>query len=875
MAFLKPYQRDCVDAVEAYLRRTRELRDAKLAFQEDAARGPYHEPPGLEGLPYVCVKVPTGGGKTAIAAFCVAPLLSVMRQRDAGPVVWLAPSDKIVSQTIDALRDRSHPYRRHLDDAFGGRVGVYSLDAALSIRKGVLERDCVILVATVQSLRREKEATRIYRQNGEMLQHFTSLTPGQREALLLDAPEGVDPTSPTLANVLRMHKPVVVMDEAHNARTDLSFEALGRFGPSCVLELTATPATGGDCPSNVLVSVSAKRLKDAEMIKLPVMLRARTLEADAIRQAVEKREQLAELAKQEEQTHGHVRPVVLYQAAKGDSDFNPAGVKKVLVETLGIDEQKVAICTGAVDELPDLPMADPMNPIEHVITVQKLREGWDCPSAYVLCSVANLGSKTAVEQILGRVLRMPYAARRGHDALNRAYCYATSQSFQEAADSLVDAMVHNCGFEPHEARRLVTREPGGDGGLFAGAPEPVQLRLSGAFDRSKLPEPVQKHLAVQPASADGAETVLTWTGGPMDAQTAAAIHAQVSAGGDAEPGDADAAQRLQRASWREDASPAAVGRPFEFPGLAVRVDGQWELLEDQPAEAPWTLKTKDASLPGFLPKRSDTTVVEVDVNAAGKPKTRFLDELDRVVRLFDPDGLKTAAELVLWLHGQQGRVRERGITAPELQDWLHRVVEALVEDRGLEVGMLDRHKPLLRDAVRDRLAAIRRNAEATAYQQLLEGLPEGVSLGDEEREAAVHVLTGDRYPVAKLCEADFAWQRHYHETPGAMRDAELKVAKWIDSRPTVRHWLRNPDHPRHRDHAFFLRLPDGFFFPDFLVELKDGRHVAVEYKGDHLNEADQPKKRLGERWEARDPGRRRFVWARKDDWKGGIEAAFA
>ena len=52
--------------------------------------------------------------------------------------------------------------------------------------------------------------------------------------------------------------------------------------------------------------------------------------------------------------------------------------------------------------------------------MQALREGWDCPFSYILCSVQNIRSATAVEQLLGRVLRMHYAARRSHPALNKA-----------------------------------------------------------------------------------------------------------------------------------------------------------------------------------------------------------------------------------------------------------------------------------------------------------------------------------------------------------------------------------------------------------------------------------------------------------------------
>jgi type III restriction enzyme len=38
-------------------------------------------------------------------------------------------------------------------------------------------------------------------------------------------------------------RPLVIIDEAHNARTRLSFDTLARFNPSCIVEFTATPET--------------------------------------------------------------------------------------------------------------------------------------------------------------------------------------------------------------------------------------------------------------------------------------------------------------------------------------------------------------------------------------------------------------------------------------------------------------------------------------------------------------------------------------------------------------------------------------------------------------------------------------------------------
>ena len=75
----------------------------------------------LSGVPHVCAKVPTGGGKTYIAASAVRTIFDAMPQRRARAVVWLVPSDAILAQTRNALQNPGHPYRQRLDVDFGGR----------------------------------------------------------------------------------------------------------------------------------------------------------------------------------------------------------------------------------------------------------------------------------------------------------------------------------------------------------------------------------------------------------------------------------------------------------------------------------------------------------------------------------------------------------------------------------------------------------------------------------------------------------------------------------------------------------------------------------------------------------------------------------
>src|SRR5439155_21199597 len=79
----------------------------------------------------------------------------------------------------------------------------------------------------------------------------------------------------------------------------------------------------------------------------------------------------------------------------------------------------------------------------YIITVEKLREGWDCPFAYVLCSLRETHSATAIEQIVGRILRLPHAQAKQHPDLNCAYALSVSVSLTEVLPELREALESN------------------------------------------------------------------------------------------------------------------------------------------------------------------------------------------------------------------------------------------------------------------------------------------------------------------------------------------------------------------------------------------------------------------------------------------------
>ena len=410
---LKDYQRQTLDSLASWLVETAQAGDPDVAFYRLTRRA-YQPVTGLPGVPYACLRVPTGGGKTLIATHAIGRATDAFIRADAVCAVWLCPSTAILDQTVAALKRIDHPYRTALAERFGSNVRVMTVAEALYAGPADYDGGAAVIVATIQSFRQEETDTlNVYKDNGALMDHFSGLDPAAR-ARLEPGPSGLPVYS--LANALKLRRPMVIVDEAHNARTDLSFLTLARLDPSLIVELTATPAPD----SNILHHVSAAELKTAEMIKLPIILRADADWKEALRLAKAELEELTDAARAAGE---RVRPVMLIQAQakRGPAPITPDIVKEALRTDFAVTEDEIKIATGTTWELDGVALGDWNEPARFIITVQALREGWDCPSAYVLCSLAVQNSPTAVEQMLGRIMRLPGAKRKTDERLNRAY----------------------------------------------------------------------------------------------------------------------------------------------------------------------------------------------------------------------------------------------------------------------------------------------------------------------------------------------------------------------------------------------------------------------------------------------------------------------
>lgn len=451
MFALKNYQQRTLDELKEFLVDTNKLvstsrleveKALKLIYSLKNEENPYKSIPEIVNTPYVCIKIPTGGGKTLVASYSLSVIFDnyLQDKNGKGLVMWFVPSDAIREQTLKNLQDRKHPYREVLDQKFGNNVKVLTLEEALSIQKSDLQNNLCVVIASLQAFRRtDKNWLKVFQNNGSLLSHFENLI---EDTNFLDKDESKEIIY-SLGNVIKINSPLVILDEGHNVQTSLSYDMLRILNPSFILEFTATPRS----ESNVLVKVLASELKAEKMVKIPIYLANTTQWQEAIRDGIKQRKELEKMSISEKrQTKEYIRPIALLQAEQEKEDEGKIYVERIkefLLNEMKIPAEEIAIRTAKKDELEKIDLLSPECPIRYIITVNALKEGWDCPFAYVLISVSNIGSRIAVEQTMGRIMRLPNAKDKKNIDLNYSFVYTSSESFNKASSAVITGLEAN------------------------------------------------------------------------------------------------------------------------------------------------------------------------------------------------------------------------------------------------------------------------------------------------------------------------------------------------------------------------------------------------------------------------------------------------
>lgn len=458
-------------------------------------------------IPNVCLKIPTGGGKTLLAAASVGRVFSSYLNRHTGLVLWIVPNEAIYRQTLKTLTNRDHPYRQMLNVAGAGRVKILEKDSPLT-KIDTESHLCVMLLMLASASRQSKETLRFFRDRGSVL----GFTPREDDIEtnwdLLQAVPNLDAYAPwgttqeearatkgsivksSLGNVMRLLRPMVVIDEGHHAYTETALKTIDGFNPCFMLELSATPRVSSvqGSGSNILVDVRGTDLDEAEMIKLPIHVDMSNWNdwQSCLAASLNKLNMLqAEAGQLQAETNRYIRPILLVQVERTGKDLRDAGYihaedAKAYLMQLGLGEKQIAIKTSDKDELKapeNIDLLSPTCEVRVIITKQALQEGWDCPFAYVLCALAAGKEVRAMTQLVGRILRQPHVAKTGRAALDACYvlCHnaKTGEVVKAIKKSLEGEGMGDLGLAVH----------GGDAGEAA---KPVAFKRRPQFAQARI-----------------------------------------------------------------------------------------------------------------------------------------------------------------------------------------------------------------------------------------------------------------------------------------------------------------------------------------------------------------------------------------------------
>lgn len=406
-----------------------------------------------EPIADIYYKIPTGGGKTLLACHSIDYIQRVLFQRASGLVLWVVPTTEIYRQTAKALKNRRHPYRQYLDMATGNKVLIKEKNEQFT--KNEVSENLVILLLMLPSANREnKQSLRVFRDSGGFTDFFPAEDQWEEQEKLLKAIPNLDCFENTegvgqkqimtsLGNALRVSKPIIIIDEGHKAYSERAKDTVTNLNPRFILQLSATPPP----TANKLVEVTGRDLDREQMIKLDIHLHNKQDNPDwkdTMMTAIAKRDELEREAIKYVQNGGkYIRPINLIQVQQtgeklvnDTSKIHAEHVRKYLIEQCAIPPQYVAVKTSENDGLEGIDLLEESCEIRYIITKTALQEGWDCPFAYILTILSNSVSETGLTQLIGRILRQPYAQDTGIKALDECYVYTFRQSSTQLANSI-------------------------------------------------------------------------------------------------------------------------------------------------------------------------------------------------------------------------------------------------------------------------------------------------------------------------------------------------------------------------------------------------------------------------------------------------------
>ena len=861
---LKSYQARTIQELKEFIGFTKTSKNAAEAYENywkskgiipasDANIKPYND--SVKNAPHVCLKVPTAGGKTFIACSSLKAIFDEYSAIQKKAVVWLVPSDSILEQTKAALKNPNHPYRQRINVDFANRVEVYEkseLLAGQGFSPTTVRENLSIFVLSFDSLRTsKKEGRKVYQDNGALMSFSNDI--------------GAESTDEdiTLMKVISSLYPVVIVDESHNAVSELSIEMLNVLNPSFVLDLTATPRES----SNIISFVTAQELKNENMVKLPVIIQNNSKIEGVIGNALHLRRVLELKAKECEKNYGtpYIRPIVLFQAQpkSGEEATTFEKLKQILI-TAGCKEDEIAIKTADINELKNVNLMSNRCKIKYIITVNALKEGWDCPFAYILASVANRSADVDVTQILGRILRQPYVQHLPDENLNTSYVLTNSSEFFKTVERIAYTLNQNHftgkDFRAYEENERIIETP-------AQTPEQSELELTPQTDDSKITD-----ISNTQGSDDLNNVDTSLIGFYDDSSFDDDATAQSTVTGYEESIPESTKSILEQAqtaaSQATQEKEENKKQKIEVPELQSQLKKNQYAMKEEFKEFASSLKIPQFSLPVSLPPQFNFDNIDSENSGTKFHKSYLLQgfELSK-----EDTKINFSADIEMYeidsSENQYQQMTFKRITGTELEN----IKKIICDKNQKKEARIEIAKSQVMEIMGSKYPID--DKELAAYiEHILKNFTE-----DEFEKFASNILLYSNTISDKIdelsdayCEPKFYndiekdkiqlnyWyelpeiftipnpttlsiQKSLYEKEGEMNDFEKLVISEVAALPNVEWWHRNPS----RGEGFEINGVTNHY-PDFIIKTTSGKIIMLETKGDHLIATKKIK--LGNTW---------------------------
>lgn len=835
---LKSYQQEVINDLTTYLEELNITSDISQAFKnlweskgvyfstlEDRYLRPYDN--SIKGVPRVTVKVPTAGGKTFIACNSIKPIFDKLPIEKAKVVVWFVPSDTILQQTYNNLNDSSHPYRQKIDSHFGSAVRVYDKTSLLNgqnFNPIEVREQLSILVLSIQSFASNKKEGRKVFQENENLVSFT-----KEKSYNTNQIEDADDTA--LIQVIANLNPVVIIDESHNYESNLRLDSLNLINPSFVLDLTATPRE----KSNIISFVDAMKLKKNNMVKLPVIVYKNRNTEEVISNSIQFQKKLEEVAIENEKATGlYIRPIVLFQAqTKGDEDnVTFEKIKKQLIE-IGIPEEQIKIKISNNDEIKNIDLLSKDCPVRFIITINALKEGWDCPFAYILASLANKTSNIDVEQILGRILRLPHVTKHSNQLLNSSYVFSSSTDFQKTLENIISAL-NRAGFSKKDYRykeEEIKVENRDDLTLIFEEPNQIPICKNEVIDDIDIEK--IKEYSNTPESNELVENIFT-TAIEKSMEYEKEIEESIKEEQSIPNDIIDKVKTSQiKDSFKDEVKGIKLPTFYVNNNVESLFNSKGDLIS----------LTKNYLINGFdlstQDKNIDLTITSTDmakIDLSERVKDEFVPQYQKMsasvregfVEYFKgltPQGKKN--KIVESISRIIGNINE--ISQPHIRSYVSDIISKLDGDKIDEIANDEYSYSLI---IRHKIEQL---VDKYTQEQFYKLLDFGIIKCQESFDFPKRIIPKDGIGYI---------QKNLYTEEDSMNDFEKRVISQIAELDNVVFWHRNLS----KGKGFMI---NGFMhhYPDFIVKLRNGKIIVIETKGDHLDNTDSKDKiKLGNTW---------------------------